>query len=245
MAGLADSTRWDVLVPDVRAENVLVREFGISRLAARVMAARGLGDPGTASRFLHPSLEDDWLDPEGIPGLMAVADRVEQAIRTHEEMAVFGDFDVDGMTSTALLTLALRHLGGNVHPFIPNRFGEGYGLSVAALERVFENSAPSLLITVDNGISAKEEVAWIRTRGIDCVVTDHHEPSDLVPEGVPVCDPKLDPENPSRELAGAGVALKLVCELGKRFGEDGLWRGFTDIAALGTVSDMMQLIGEN
>ena len=245
MSGLMDSTRWDVLQPDVQAEESLVNSYGISHLAARVMAARGIASPADADVFLHPVLERDWLEPALIPGLMAVADRVERAIRTGEEIAVFGDFDVDGMTSTALLTLALRHLGAKAHPFIPNRFGEGYGLSVAALERVFENCTPSLVVTVDNGIAAKEEVAWIVSQGIDCVVTDHHEPSDLVPEAVPVCDPKLDPACESRELAGAGVALKLVCELGRRFGEDDLWRGFTDIAALGTVSDMMLLVGEN
>ncbi len=217
----------------------------MNAVVARVLAARGFGDVGAARAFLEPSLERDWADPLAIPGLGDAAGRVEAAIRSHETIAVFGDFDVDGMTSTCLLTLALRRLGAEAHPFIPLRFGEGYGLSRAALSRVLANCAPGLLITVDNGIASGAEVEELVARGIDVVVTDHHEPSDLVPSGVPVADPKLSADCPSRELAGAGVALKLVHELGRRLGEPGLWREFTDVAMLGTLSDMMLLQGEN
>ena len=164
-----------------------------------------------------------------------MADRVQAALAAGEVIAVFGDFDVDGITSTCLLTEALRHLGGTVHPFIPHRFDEGYGLTASALDRVVEACSPTLIITVDNGIAAKNEVQQIVERGIDIVVTDHHEPSDLVPQGVPVADPKIADKSPSRELAGAGVALKLVQLLGERLGEPDLWRSYTEVAALGTV----------
>ena len=174
-----------------------------------------------------------------------VADRLERALDRGEKIAVFGDFDVDGMTSTCLLTLGLRRLGGSVFPFIPHRFGEGYGLSREALARVREACDPDLVVTVDNGIAAAREVEWLVAEGVDVVVTDHHEPADLVPEGVPVTDPKLSDTCPSRDLAGAGVALKLVCELGRRRGEPDLWLEFRDVAALGTLSDMMRLSGEN
>ena len=245
MAGLSGGGRWTVLPRDERSERRLVDELGLPPLVARVLAARGVTDPRAAREFLSPSLERDWADPLCIPGMADAVARVGRALDDHETIAVFGDFDVDGMTSTCLLTLALRRMGADVHPFIPHRFGEGYGLSREALARVREACDPSLVVTVDNGIASAREVEWLVAEGIDVVVTDHHEPSDLVPSGVPVTDPKLSCDCPSRELAGVGVALKLVCELGGRRGMPDLWLEFLDVAALGTLSDMMQLTGEN
>lgn len=224
---------------------MLCEQLGLAPMVARVLCARGVNNVQAAYEFLHPSLDRDWADPLDIPGMREAADRVELALQNHERIAVFGDFDVDGMTSTCLLTQALRALGGDVQPYIPHRFGEGYGLSRKALNRVITGSNPDLLITVDNGIASGKEVAWLVDEGIDVVVTDHHEPGDLVPQGVPVTDPKLVPDCYSRELAGVGVALKLVCELGRRRSMPNLWYEFTDLAALGTVSDMMILQGEN
>ena len=228
MPGLSDSRRWSVLAADPEAERSLAAELKISPLVARVLAARGLREPREAREFLSPSLARDWADPLCVPGMGEVADRLERALDRGEKIAVFGDFDVDGMTSTCLLTLAL-----------------GYGLSREALARVREACDPDLVVTVDNGIAAAREVEWLVAEGVDVVVTDHHEPADLVPEGVPVTDPKLSDTCPSRDLAGAGVALKLVCELGRRRGEPDLWLEFRDVAALGTLSDMMRLSGEN
>lgn len=245
MAGLAESRRWSVLPANPAAERRLSAELSVPPLVARVLAARGHADPDDARAFLTPSLERDWADPLCIPGMDDAVSRVEAALDAHETIAVFGDFDVDGMTSTCLLTLALRRLGAAAHPFIPRRFGEGYGLSREALDRVRRSCSPDLVITVDNGIAAAREVAWLTGEGVDVVVTDHHEPADLVPEGAPVTDPKLAAGCPSRELAGAGVALKLVCELGRRRGAPELWRDYVDVAALGTLSDMMLLEGEN
>lgn len=245
MSGLKDNRRWELLPRDVRVERLLQKSCNVSPLVARVMAARGIKTAEQAQRFLTPSLERDWHDPLDIPGMSQAADRVDQALRDGERIAIFGDFDVDGMSSTCLLTLALRHFGGVVAPYIPNRFGEGYGLSREALTRVIEGSHPSLIVTVDNGIASAHEVAWLLRQGIDVVVTDHHEPGDLVPQGVPVTDPKLEADCPSRDLAGAGVALKLVCELGRRRGEPDYWRHYTELATLGTVSDMMVLQDEN
>ena len=245
MPGLADSRRWSVLAADPEAERSLASELGVSPLVARVLVARGLTGAEEAREFLSPSLERDWEDPLCIPGMGEVADRLGRALDRGEKIAVFGDFDVDGMTSTCLLTLALRRLGGSVFPFIPHRFGEGYGLSREALARVREACDPDLVVTVDNGIAAAREVEWLVAEGVDVAVTDHHEPADLVPRGVPVTDPKLSDTCPSRDLAGAGVALKLVCELGRRRGEPDLWLEFRDVAALGTLSDMMRLSGEN
>lgn len=245
MSGLRESGRWHLLPGDVAAEHEIRIACGVSPLVARVMVARGIRDAKSAQEFLTPSLDRDWHDPLELPGLPAAADRVERAVRDGETIAVFGDFDVDGMSSTCLLALALRDLGAEVHPYIPRRFGEGYGLSSEALQRVVEGCNPDLIITVDNGVAAAVEVEMVRSEGIDVVVTDHHEPADLVPQGVPVCDPKLDHSCPSCDLAGAGVALKLVHELGRRFGRPDLWREYTDVATLGTISDMMTLTREN
>ncbi len=245
MPGLADSRRWELLPQDPEAERRLAEGCHVPALVARTMAARGIRTVEEAKRFLSPSLERDWQDPLVIPGMREAADRVDRAIADGESIAIFGDFDVDGMSATCLLTLGLRELGAKVSPYIPHRFGEGYGLSKDALNRVIEGCHPDLIVTVDNGIASKLEVAWLRTQGIDVVVTDHHEPAELVPEDVPVCDPKLEEKNPSRELAGAGVALKLVQELGRRHGRDDLWRSYTEVATLGTISDMMLLTGEN
>ena len=245
MSGLLHSKRWELLPCSGKDERLLCRELGISPLVARVLCARGIGEVDDAREFLNPSLERDWADPLDIPGMADAAQRVQDAIAAGERIAVFGDFDVDGMTSTCLLTLGLRDFGADVHPYIPHRFGEGYGLSHEALNRVIEGCDPDLVITVDNGIASGKEVAWLKGLGIDVVITDHHEPSDHVPEGVPVTDPKLEPNCYSRELAGVGVALKLVCELGRRLGKPELWKRYTDLAAMGTVSDMMVLQGEN
>ena len=245
MSGLSDSPRWEVLRSDRTAEQGLSSSLGIPRLVARVLVARGIADASRAREFLSPSLARDWADPAAIPGLLDAAGRVEQALSSHERIAVFGDFDVDGMSSTCLLTLGLRELGADVHPFIPHRFDEGYGLSKEALDRVIECCHPDLVVTVDNGIASASETEWLLSQGIDVVVTDHHEPADLVPTGIPVADPKLLTSCPSRDLAGAGVALKLVQEVGSHLGKPDLWRRYTDVATLGTISDMMQLSQEN
>ena len=245
MASLKTTHRWTVAPNDPDIEAELARNLSVPPLVARIMVAHGIRDVEEGRLFLTPSIERDWADPLIIPGMAEVAGRVEAAVRAGEQIAVFGDFDVDGITSTCLLTEALRELGASVHPFIPRRFGEGYGLTQAALDRVIEACSPDLIITVDNGIAAREEVGYVRERGVDVVVTDHHEPAGLVPTGVPVTDPKLDEDSPSRELAGAGVALKLVQVLGGRLGKPQLWRAYTEVAALGTVSDMMPLTSEN
>lgn len=245
MASLARNRRWEVVPYDPQTARLIEEACGVSPLAARIMAGRGIASAEQARDFLAPSLERDWADPHLIPGLDDVVGRLQRAIEAGEQIAVFGDFDVDGISATCLMTSGLRDLGAHVTPFIPKRFGEGYGLSQAAVERLLETCAPDLIVTVDTGIASAREVAELLGQGIDVAVTDHHEPGDLVPQGVPVCDPKIDPDCPSRELAGVGVALKVIDVLGKRLGQPQLWRGYTDIATLGTVSDMMLLTGEN
>lgn len=244
MSALATSRKWEVRHSPADLASALARHQGVSPLAARIMAARGIQE-SQVEDFLHPSLDRDWADPSLIPGLDQVTKRIVSAIDSGEKIAVFGDFDVDGISATCLMTTALRELGADVTPFIPRRFDEGYGLSQVSLERLIGMADPSLIITVDNGIAGRNEVAWLLERGVDVAVTDHHEPADLVPQGVPVADPKLSEDNPCRELAGVGVALKVVCALSRHYGQPDMWRQYTDLATLGTVSDLMLLTGEN
>ena len=245
MSSLARSRSWEVVRCDPQLAARIERQAGVTPLVARIMAGRGIVEPADVERFLAPSLTRDWEDPTLIPGLPEVVERLDAALDGGERIAVFGDFDVDGISATCLMTRALRDLGGEVTPFIPRRFDEGYGLSRAALDRLVEMAGPDLIVTVDTGIAGRDEVAMLLEEGIDVAITDHHEPADLVPQGVPVCDPKLSEDCPSRDLAGVGVALKVICELGARRGRPDLWRTYTDVATLGTVSDMMLLSGEN
>ncbi|MCD8316486.1 MAG: DHH family phosphoesterase, partial [Eggerthellaceae bacterium] len=208
------------------------------------MAGRGITTPEDAVAFMNPSLEQDWLDPDLISGIEEVADSLEDAIKKRKNVVVFGDFDVDGITASAVLTRALRALGGKATPFIPHRFEEGYGITAACLDRLLLLS-PELIVTVDCGIACKDEVARIVESGISVLITDHHEASDSVPVGVPVADPKLEEGCPSSILAGVGVALKLVQILGMRFGFPHLWKSYTDFGMLGTVADLMPMVSEN
>lgn len=222
----------------------LCERFGLPRFIASVMASRGIVDDGLAERYLNPSLDTDWLEPYDLPGIGPVVDALEAAIRDRRHILVFGDFDVDGVSATTVLTRGLRALGGYVTPFIPKRFEEGYALTPAAYERASQLN-PELIVTVDCGIACREEVAAIKADGVEVVITDHHEPSELCPEDVPLVDPKTDSNCPSSILAGVGVALKVVQALGGRFGYPHLWRSYTDLATLGTVADLMPMRDEN
>ncbi len=218
--------------------------LGLPRFIAATLATRGIDTPEQAVEFMNPSLERDWRNPYEIPGLSEVADVVGRAIDEHRHIVVFGDFDLDGISATTVLTRGLRALGAKATPFIPRRFDEGYGITQAAYQRVKQLN-PDLVVTVDCGIACREEVAAIVADGVEVAVTDHHEAADLVPEGVPVADPKMGEGCKSSILAGVGVALKLVQVLGARRGYPHLWRSYTDLATLGTVADLMPMRGEN
>lgn len=211
---------------------------------ARTLANRGIQTPEAVEAFLHPSLPRDWLNPYDLPDMERIASQLCQAIDGQQHIVVFGDFDLDGISATTVLTRGLRQMGARVTPFIPKRAEEGYGLTLAAFERL-RPLEPDLIITVDCGIACRDEVAAIQEAGIQVIVTDHHEAGDLVPEGIPVCDPKAVAGHPSAVLAGVGVALKVVQAVGGRRGYPHLWREYTDLATLGTVADLMPMIGEN
>lgn len=241
-----DSQHLSLIAQDVDESRVqeVSSACSLDSLASRILVSRGMDTPAAARAFLSPSLDRDWHDPAAIPGLAEVADAVQDAIESGRRILVFGDFDVDGITATAISVRGLRALGADVCGLIPHRYEEGYALSDAAIARAMACD-PQLIMTVDCGISCATEVDDLIARGVGVCITDHHEPGDAVPSGVPIADPKLDARCPSRDLAGAGVALKLVCLLGARMGKPLLWRELTDLAALGTIADLMPLVGEN
>ncbi|MDR1775786.1 MAG: single-stranded-DNA-specific exonuclease RecJ [Actinomycetes bacterium] len=235
-------------------------ELGVSQAFARLLAARGFDSPDAVRAFQQPSLERDWLDPALVPGMCDAADRVEQAVAAGQHICVFGDFDCDGVTATAVVVRGLRALiehtgsGARVGWLLPDRMRDGYGLSDSTVQRLIATGC-DLVVTVDNGVSAVAEIAALRTAGVDVVVTDHHEPGDVLPADVAITNPKLDgaygrvPDLPGHvlpgELAGAGVALKLIQMLTEHAGIGQVWRDLVDIACLGTIGDVMDLVAEN
>ncbi len=235
---------WEPRAVDEAAVGTLAFATGISPIVARILVGRGIKTPEAVERFLEPDLDRDWHDPLLVPGMREAAERVAAAVRAGERITVFGDFDLDGVSSAAVAARGLAAFGADVTATVPHRFREGYGLTPASVARLVERG-PGLVITVDCGVSGAVEVAQLAEAGIDVVVTDHHEPGGALPAGIPVADPKLDPACPSRELAGAGVALKLVQSVGSVLGRPEEWRELTDLAMLGTIADIVPLFGEN
>lgn len=238
------TARWNVQQIDEALVSDLAAATGLSRVVARIMAVRGISTPEEARRFLEPDLACDWLDPALIPGMTRAAEAVASAISARKRIVVFGDFDLDGISSAAVAARGIKTLGGDVRALVPNRFREGYGLTQPAIERLLTMGAETV-ITVDCGISAALEVRALLDAGVDVIITDHHEPGDAVPSTVPVANPKLDPLSPSCDLAGAGVALKLVQAVGAIMGSPDAWLELTDLAMLGTIADIVPLKGEN
>jgi single-stranded-DNA-specific exonuclease len=253
VSGTAAAPRYGVWVtPSVSRARVteLARALDVAPCIAAVLAARGLHEPARAAAFLDPRLSA-LSDPFAMPEMDRAVARIELALARRERIAVFGDYDVDGLTSATLVTKILRLLGADAEPFLPRRAPEGYGFTPAALTRCLAALHPSLLITVDCGTGASEAVALARQAGCDVIVTDHHQP-------VPVAEPVVADLNPKRfddvalhSLAGVGVAFKLCHALVKSGRQRGCGRAqrtdlreWLDLVALGSVADMAPLTGE-
>ncbi len=235
---------WEPLPCDDAAVTRLAGELGVSPVTARLLCIRGMGDPGLAQRFLRPSL-DDLHDPFALAGMAASVDRVLAAIERKERIAIHGDYDVDGVTSTVILRRALELLGADVTHFIPERLRDGYGLQPAAVERLHADGV-KLLISVDCGIRGVEAAQRANELGVDLIITDHHEPDTELPPAFAVINPKRhDCTYPDKNLAGVGVALKLVQGLCARTGHASWLPAFVKVAAIGTLADVVPLVGEN
>src|SRR5881628_518623 len=223
------SPRWDLEPCDDPAAERLAAALGIAPIVARLLCQRGLGDPEIAQRFLNPSL-DQLHDPLLLAGMRVAVDRILAAIARRERIAIHGDYDVDGITSTVILRRALELLGADVVHFIPERLKDGYGLQPAAIERLHADGV-ALVVSVDCGIRGADAALRARELGVDLIITDHHEPDAELPPALAIINPKRhDCAYPDKYLAGVGVALKLVQALCARTGRDAWLPGFIKIA---------------
>ena len=235
---------WESVACDETPAEALSRELGVSPVTARLLCIRGLSVLDEARRFLSPRLED-LHDPFRLADMPAAVDRILAAIAAKDRIAIHGDYDVDGVTSTVILRRALELLGADVVHFIPERFRDGYGLQAATIDRLHHDGA-RLVISVDCGIRAAEAAARARDLGMDLIITDHHEPDSELPPALAVINPKRhDCSYPDKNLAGVGVALKLVQALCGRTGRSNWMPAFVKVAAIGTLADVVPLTGEN
>ncbi len=235
--------QWKIAHPSPEGRAQLERA-GIPSLLACVLSARGVTEPEQAWKLLTPG-EEPLLDPMLLKDMDRAVLRVGRALKTGELMAVYGDYDVDGITSTCLLTDCLTRLGGRVRSYIPDRLEEGYGLNEEAVLHLAQQGV-TLIITVDCGITAAREVEFARELGIDVVITDHHECKQAIPEAAAVVDPhRPDCPYPFKGLAGVGVALKLAMAAAGPDRAGLVFREYADLAAVGTVADVMPMTGEN
>jgi single-stranded-DNA-specific exonuclease len=236
--------RWEPLAVDAEAAAHLAAATGVPLVVSRLLCQRGLSDPDAAWRFLHPSL-DQLHDPMAMADMGVAVDRLMAAVARREHIAVHGDYDVDGVTSTVILRRVLELLGGNVVHFIPERLKDGYGLQPVALERLHAEGV-SLVVSVDCGIRGADAGRRARDLGLDLIITDHHEPDIELPPALAVINPRRrDCTYPNKDLAGVGVALKLVQALCQKAGHEAWLPGFVKIAAIGTLADVVPLVGEN
>jgi single-stranded-DNA-specific exonuclease len=270
--------RWNLATPNPDTA-ILAQRLKTSPLIAQVLLNRGISDPGDCENFLRPTLRCLY-DPALIPNLTLAAERIAKAIRDQEKIVVYGDYDVDGITATAILWHAIRQLGGVVEYYIPHRIEEGYGLNSEAVAQICDDGA-KLIITVDCGVTAIEPAKVARERGVELIITDHHEfitrdlrlevggsdqPAQhsnlepqtlnlLLPDCYAVVHPRLSQDSPypNPNLCGAGVAFKLAWGIGLAMSGanrvDDAFRAFLmealALAALGTIADVVPLVGEN
>jgi len=217
---------------------------GLPHNVVKILVCRGMDNPVSIERFLHPALTD-LKDPFTMIGMEAGINRVIKALYDNERVMIYGDYDVDGITATSLLYLVLNKLGAQVDFYLPNRLTEGYGLSPDGIDEA-KAKGVSLIITVDTGITAVEEIKYARTLDIDVIVTDHHEPGMAIPDALAIINPKQPDCDYTGDLAGVGVAFKFAQALFRRLNqeEDELYEHL-DLVALGTSADIVPLVGEN
>ncbi|MFC1994832.1 single-stranded-DNA-specific exonuclease RecJ [Chloroflexota bacterium] len=234
-------SRWNLLPP---VPDNLVHNSSFPPLLIQLLYNRGLTDSGQLQPFLSGDRSLSG-DPFLLSNMHQAVARVYQALLSGENIAIYGDFDVDGITATALLVQGLSTLGGKAIPYIPHRLTEGYGLTTTALENLYRQGI-SLVITVDCGITNLHEVKNAQRMGLDIIITDHHTPPPEIPPAIAIVNPKLpDSTYPFSELAGVGVAFKLLQALLQSIGKEEQANKLVDLVALGTIADMSPLVGEN
>lgn len=235
---------WKIQNIDEKEVNRYVKKFNISSLLAKMLISKEIDD-NSVEAYLNPTLESLY-DPFLLNDMDIIVNRIILAKEKKEKITIFGDYDVDGITSITVLYSFLKELGINVDYYLPGRMGEGYGLNMLALKKL-KGSGTGLLITVDCGISAIDEIEYAREIGLDVCITDHHECKAILPKAVAVINPKrLDSIYPFSTLAGVGVAFKVISALSKNLGlAEESYLKYIDIVALGTIADIVPLQGEN
>jgi len=244
--------QWELRKIDTQAATALASDISMHPLIAQILVARGIIRPDEARQFLVPSFSA-MPDPYLLLGMDAAVSRLLMARGNHESVCIYGDYDVDGITGTALLVSFLRMAGFICRYFIPNRFNDGYGLNKDSIELIIDMGA-TLIVSVDCGITAVDEARFCRQRGIDLIIVDHHAPREIIPDAAAVINP-LQPgcKYPFKSLAGVGVAFNLLVALRSALRDEGVFtkeaqpdlREWLDLVALGTIADVMPLINQN
>ena len=237
--------KWEVKISDDELTNKIANEFNISKLVARILANKGLKESNEIEVFLNPS-RSDFHDPFLMPDMKIAVDRILKARETKEKVAIYGDYDADGITSSTVLKRFLSERGLDADIYIPNRLNEGYGLNEKAIKEIAQTNH-TLIITVDCGITGNKEIELAKTLKIDTVVTDHHEPTEELPKALAVVDCKRkDNKYPFSELAGVGVAFKLIQAISIKLGiREEEYLKYLDLVCVGTISDIVPLKDEN
>lgn len=233
--------KWTESELDKNKVRELAKKYGLPVFTSMLLTIRGITEQDKIEKFF--SSENELSDPFEIKDMKEAAERIKQAVTAYEKICVYGDYDCDGVTSTAILYSYLESVCANVMFYIPDRNSEGYGMNKSAVEKL-HNEGVKLIVTVDNGISAIDEISYAGSLGIDVVVTDHHKPQDILPHAIAVVDPHRNDETSEfRDYSGAGLALKLVSALE---GDDfSILENYSDLAAFGTVADLVPINGEN
>ncbi len=219
----------------------------VSPLIKEILKRRGVEGAASQQAFLHPDYAAAKHDPFLFPDMKQAVARIKKALKNRQKVTIYGDYDIDGMTATVILWESLRKFGLDVETYTPDRFTEGYGLNIEAIEQLAADGT-KLIITVDNGTLSIKEIARAKELGVDVIVTDHHAPGDSLPDAIAVLNPKRqDSKYPFNDLAGCGMAFKLVqaCQTALEGLSNGQEKWLLDLVALGTVCDIVGLIDEN
>ena len=237
--------KWQIYETDESKIKEIQEKYQINKLLATILVNRNITEEKEIRLFLEPT-RNDFHDPFLIKDMEKAVQRIIQAIEKQEKVTIYGDYDVDGITSITVLKSFLQDRGLEAQSYIPNRLDEGYGLNKEAIKKIVHNGC-QLMLTVDCGISAIEEIEYANTQGIETIVTDHHEPGNEIPKAFAVIDNKRKDSNyPFRELAGVGVVFKLIQAIGIKLGlKEEEYLKYLDIVCVGTISDIVPLVDEN
>ena len=237
--------KWQIYETDNEKVNELIKKYNLNLLLATILVNKNITEEKVLNKFLHPTRKD-FYNPFLMPDMDLAIDRILKAIDNKEKIIIYGDYDADGITSITVLKSFFKDLGIDVDSYIPNRLDEGYGLNKPAVKQIVEKGY-ELMITVDCGISAIEEIKYANELGIDIVVTDHHEVGETLPDAIAVVDAKRkDNIYPCRDLAGVGVVFKLIQALSIKLNlKEEAYLKYLDIVCIGTISDIVPLVDEN